>query len=361
MSRAVGFYGVFFVIFVAIPGVLVWVVAGVVMQRPVLEIVGLWLVVSSLTWQLWRRYQRRRLEQTPPLHMQTTAPASQEPLAATLASARRILDAEAQDGCRDRVVIGGLAGFVPNFVKQIGTVGAGADLTENSASLLGLLHDYGDLDPVTRSTRLDLAKAIITRMANEHAMTSVERNMTAAVTREAPSEHVSSPPSTTDLMAALEASLSSARARTSNPPTGEPPTVARQTRVIHGQESARSSVTTFGRVVATIWLLILAGLGARWWFGNSAVMLSAAGPYVFAGILFPAMWVWVLLASNSWYTPLGLIAVVWSGAIRGKAWLAVVLVPAAIELLFGLIGSGFFPVVIDPSSGKTYLRVIPFL
>jgi ATP-dependent DNA helicase RecG len=62
-----------------------------------------------------------------------------------LETAARIFRAEAQDGYRDRVVIGGLAGFVSNLPDQVAT----------------LLRDYAALAPADRATRLDAAAALL--------------------------------------------------------------------------------------------------------------------------------------------------------------------------------------------------------
>jgi len=61
-----------------------------------------------------------------------------------LETAARIFRAEAQDGYRDRVVIGGLFGFVDKLQQSVPDVNGVADL----------LHDYAALAPSERAERL---------------------------------------------------------------------------------------------------------------------------------------------------------------------------------------------------------------
>ena len=61
-------------------------------------------------------------------------------------TAARIFRAEAQDGYRDRVVIGGLSAFVNNLGVE---------------SLIALFEDYAALEPQERATRLKQAAALL--------------------------------------------------------------------------------------------------------------------------------------------------------------------------------------------------------
>ena len=64
-----------------------------------------------------------------------------------LETAARIFRAEAADGYRDRVVIGGLSGFALNL---------------QDVTLSDLLHDYGSLAPAERAARLEAAQTVLT-------------------------------------------------------------------------------------------------------------------------------------------------------------------------------------------------------
>ena len=68
-----------------------------------------------------------------------------------LETAARIFRAEAQDGYRDRVVIGGLFGFVDKLQQSVPDVNGVADL----------LHDYAALAPSERAERLSEAQALL--------------------------------------------------------------------------------------------------------------------------------------------------------------------------------------------------------
>src|SRR5207253_5314029 len=63
-----------------------------------------------------------------------------------LETAAQIFRAEAQDGYRDRVVIGGLAGFASKLGVE---------------RLSGLLADYGSLPPTEREARLRHAQSLL--------------------------------------------------------------------------------------------------------------------------------------------------------------------------------------------------------
>ncbi|MGI9147911.1 MAG: ATP-dependent DNA helicase RecG [Chloroflexota bacterium] len=71
-----------------------------------------------------------------------------------LETAARIFRAEAQDGYRDRVVIGGLAGFVETLRHALG----GEQVTQAA----GLLRDYAVLPAAARAERLDQARHLLT-------------------------------------------------------------------------------------------------------------------------------------------------------------------------------------------------------
>jgi hypothetical protein len=68
-----------------------------------------------------------------------------------LETAARIFRAEAQDGYRDRVVIGGLFGFVDRLQRSLPDLDRVADL----------LHDYALLAPPERAARLKQAQAFL--------------------------------------------------------------------------------------------------------------------------------------------------------------------------------------------------------
>ena len=68
-----------------------------------------------------------------------------------LETAARIFRAEAQDGYRDRVVIGGLFGFVDKLQRSV------PDLD----GVANLLHDYAALAPAERAARLSEAQALL--------------------------------------------------------------------------------------------------------------------------------------------------------------------------------------------------------
>jgi ATP-dependent DNA helicase RecG len=68
-----------------------------------------------------------------------------------LETAARIFRAEAQDGYRDRVVIGGLVGFVDTLQRSL------PDLDGVAA----LLHDYASLAPAERAARLQQAQSML--------------------------------------------------------------------------------------------------------------------------------------------------------------------------------------------------------
>jgi ATP-dependent DNA helicase RecG len=71
-----------------------------------------------------------------------------------LETAARIFRAEATDGYRDRIVIGGLAGFVEKLQGSLGG--------EQVAHAAILLRDYGTLLPAERAHRLDQARGLLT-------------------------------------------------------------------------------------------------------------------------------------------------------------------------------------------------------
>jgi len=71
-----------------------------------------------------------------------------------LDTAARIFRAEANDGYRDRVVIGGLAGFVDKLHDAVGG--------EQAAHAAELLHDYAMLAPAERADRLKRAHGLLT-------------------------------------------------------------------------------------------------------------------------------------------------------------------------------------------------------
>jgi len=68
-----------------------------------------------------------------------------------LETAARIFRAEARDGYRDRVVIGGLFGFVDKLQRSVPDLGGVADL----------LHDYATLAPSERAARLSQAQRLL--------------------------------------------------------------------------------------------------------------------------------------------------------------------------------------------------------
>jgi ATP-dependent DNA helicase RecG len=102
-----------------------------------------------------------------------------------LEAASRIFRAEAADGYRDRVVIGGLSGFA----ARLQDVASGEKLAE-------LLGDYGALAPAERAERLEAARSLLDGDASSATMS--------------PGPQPSVPPLTTP----------AARRRTSTPPTG---------------------------------------------------------------------------------------------------------------------------------------------
>jgi ATP-dependent DNA helicase RecG len=96
-------------------------------------------------------------------------------------TAARIFRAEAQDGYRDRVVIGGLAGFVSNAFP------ASDRLTE-------LLRDYASLPPADRATRLAASQALLD--GDPHA-TPAPSPPTAPASAATPRPRTSTPPAET--------------------------------------------------------------------------------------------------------------------------------------------------------------------
>jgi ATP-dependent DNA helicase RecG len=70
-----------------------------------------------------------------------------------LETAARIFRAEANDGYRDRVVIGGLSGFVRQLQSSLGG--------ERAAAAANLLRDYAALPPAQRAARLDEARSLL--------------------------------------------------------------------------------------------------------------------------------------------------------------------------------------------------------
>ena len=68
-----------------------------------------------------------------------------------LETAARIFRAEAQDGYRDRIVIGGLVGFVDKLQRSLPDLDGVADL----------LHDYASLTPSERAARLQRAQTLL--------------------------------------------------------------------------------------------------------------------------------------------------------------------------------------------------------
>jgi hypothetical protein len=77
-----------------------------------------------------------------------------------------ILKAEAQDGCRDRVVVGGLAGFMARFAERIaeditGDEQHSSTLRAGTALLSSFLRDYSNLDPRTRAARLQRSRELL--------------------------------------------------------------------------------------------------------------------------------------------------------------------------------------------------------
>jgi ATP-dependent DNA helicase RecG len=115
-----------------------------------------------------------------------------------LETASRIFRAEAQDGYRDRVVIGGLAGFALRLEVE---------------RVTDLLRDYGGLTPAARAERLEEAQAVLTgappRPLGEVARSAGEG--TVAATPNAPSPgpsprgRGSAPPAGVSLTTRIEA------------------------------------------------------------------------------------------------------------------------------------------------------------
>src|SRR4030081_3878801 len=80
-----------------------------------------------------------------------------------LETAARIFRAEALDGYRDRVVIGGLAGFVEKLPNAYGS--------DDVRRVAELLRHYATLAPGDREARLKEAHALLTGVDSDSVMT----------------------------------------------------------------------------------------------------------------------------------------------------------------------------------------------
>jgi ATP-dependent DNA helicase RecG len=101
-----------------------------------------------------------------------------------LETASRIFRAEAADGYRDRVVIGGLSGFAAKLQEAA-----------SGAELAHLLGDYGSLAPAERAKRLQAARSLLDGGA-QPLSESPPASPPSAPRRPAPGRRVSAPPPT---------------------------------------------------------------------------------------------------------------------------------------------------------------------